>query len=150
MTPPNIHSMLQHHMNISLGQVMTHTHNSTQIDMHIAIQGFKDKELKPLPTRQQIFDDVVSVVSTFFGVTVEKMKEKVRKHNVVVCRQLCMYFMKNYSPKSTLKEIGDYFGGFDHTTVIHSRIAVENLIATDGDYKKDFELLSEQIKKHLS
>lgn len=64
-------------------------------------------------------DDIVQTVSTFYGVPVEEMVKKGRKKEVAHPRQVAMYLLRTEldTPFST---IGDFFGGRDHTTVLHA------------------------------
>lgn len=66
--------------------------------------------------------------------TIDDLKSPWRKREVVECRQVCMYIMKqrgNYK----LKRIGKHFGGRDHSTVIHACNTVTNLLDTDKTFK---------------
>ena len=47
--------------------------------------------------------------------------------------------------KSTLKSIGDHFGGKDHTTVMHSCKNVQNLIDTDQSFRDNVAELNQKI-----
>ncbi|MGB3073099.1 MAG: chromosomal replication initiator protein DnaA [Candidatus Moraniibacteriota bacterium] len=64
-------------------------------------------------------DDIVKIVSDFYGVPVEEMVKKGRKKEVAHPRQVAMYLLRTEldTPFST---IGDFFGGRDHTTVLHA------------------------------
>lgn len=81
---------------------------------------------------------VRNVVAKHLSVTPESMNKKTRKRDVVMPRQIAMYFCAKYKLGS-LKAIGEYFSedtsfSFDHTTVIHSRDTVADLRDTDTDY----------------
>lgn len=65
----------------------------------------------------------------------EVLQRKSRKREIVKARQVFMYLAKK-TTKYSLKVIGNYVDGFDHTTVIHSCITVQNLIDTDAEYKQ--------------
>jgi chromosomal replication initiator protein len=60
-------------------------------------------------------------------------------------RQITMYFAKKFT-KQSLKNIGEHFGGFDHTTVIHSCQTVENLMDTDTEYKENLMELQQKVQ----
>lgn len=64
-------------------------------------------------------DDIVKTVSDFYGVPVEEMVKKGRKKEITHPRQVAMYLLRTEldTPFST---IGDFFGGRDHTTVLHA------------------------------
>jgi len=73
-----------------------------------------------------------------------QVKEKTRKREVVFCRQLIMYFMKQYT-KDSLASIGGHFGK-DHATVLHACKTINNLIDTDKIVKDKVNTYSKKIK----
>ncbi len=88
-------------------------------------------------------DFIQKTVAAYFGVTVELLKDKTRKKEVVTARQVAMYFAKHHT-SHTLKTIGFHFGGRDHTTVMHSVQTVSDLVDSD---KKFREQVAELRKK---
>jgi len=66
----------------------------------------------------------------------------------VIARQVAMYFSKDYTNHS-LKSIGYHFGGRDHSTVIHSNQAIENLIETEDEFKDSVEQIRKVIEMNL-
>lgn len=68
------------------------------------------------------------------GVTPLLLQTKRRKRYIVMARQISMHFLKHYE-LGTLKNIGNYFGGFDHTTVIHSCDTVQKLCESTPEYR---------------
>ncbi|MEZ4911100.1 MAG: chromosomal replication initiator protein DnaA [Saprospiraceae bacterium] len=91
-------------------------------------------------------DKIKKLVAKHFDVPVEKLQEKTRLRNVVVARQLSMYLAKNFT-NSSLKVIGDSFGGRDHSTVIHSLRAVQDLMDTDTLFKDQVNDLVKLVQK---
>ena len=97
------------------------------------------------------FDRVLDIekiqksVSRFFSVSVDDLKDKTRKKEVAVARQVGMYFAKEYTGYS-LKQIGHYFGGRDHSTVIHAIQSVQALIDKDATFRKNVEDLKRLLK----
>jgi chromosomal replication initiator protein len=83
-------------------------------------------------------------VSLYFSVTVDELKDKTRKKEVATARQVAMYFAKEYTDYS-LKQIGQYFGGRDHSTVIHAVQCVNNQIIKDDSFKKSVDELKKQL-----
>lgn len=79
-------------------------------------------------------DSVVKSVCFVSEITDIEIRLKSRKREIVQPRQIAMYLIKKHTNLS-LKQIGSFFGGFDHTTVIHSVQTVEDLIDTDMNYK---------------
>ena len=72
-------------------------------------------------------------------------KDKARKKEIVIARQVAMYFSKDFTNNS-LKSIGFHFGGRDHSTVIHAVQSVNDMIDTDNIFRKNVE----EIKKRIS
>jgi len=90
-------------------------------------------------------DKIQRSVSAYFSVTIDALKDKTRKKEVSTARQVAMYFAKEYTDYS-LKQIGQYFGGRDHSTVIHAVQCVHNLIDTDLSFKKTVDDLKKQLQ----
>jgi chromosomal replication initiator protein len=99
-------------------------------------------------TKEISLDMIQKTVCDYFEVPVEKLKEPTRKRQFVQARQLSMYFAKEFT-KASLKNIGQQFGGRDHSTVIHSCQAVRNQIDTDEDFKEAVEELKKRIEISL-
>ncbi|MGB1241225.1 MAG: chromosomal replication initiator protein DnaA [Chitinophagales bacterium] len=87
---------------------------------------------------------IQKIVSDYFKVPIEQLTGKTRKRQVVQARQISMYLAKSFTDNS-LKAIGKYFGGRDHSTVIHACRAVLNLMETDRMFQEDVTELQKQI-----
>jgi chromosomal replication initiator protein len=90
-------------------------------------------------------DYIQKTVSEFFKVSIEEMKAKTRKKEIVIARQVGMFFSKEYTNHS-LKTIGAYFGGRDHSTVIHAVQSVEDMMDTNSHFKSQVEELRKKLK----
>jgi len=90
-------------------------------------------------------DYIQKFVSEYFAVTIEQMKDKTRKREIVIARQVAMYFAKEYTNMS-LKSIGNHFGGRDHSTVIHALTSVSDLMDTDKKFRATMQDLIKKIK----
>jgi len=66
-----------------------------------------------------------------------------------MARQLSMYLAKRHT-NSSLKTIGDNFGGRDHSTVIYSCKTVEDLMDTDPLVKDALDELEKKVKMSLT
>ena len=64
-------------------------------------------------------DDIVRAVTKNFNVKLSELQSKKRHHSITLPRQICMYIAKRMTSLS-LQEIGGYFGGRDHTTVLYA------------------------------
>jgi chromosomal replication initiator protein len=95
--------------------------------------------------REISIDYIQKVVSEYFEIPVEKLKEKTRKREVVQARQISMFFAKRYTNLS-LKAIGQHFGGRDHSTVIHAITTVQDLMSYDRQIKNQVEEIQRKIQ----
>jgi chromosomal replication initiator protein len=90
-------------------------------------------------------DYIQKFVAEQFSVSVDAMKDKTRKREIVVARQVAMYFAKHYTNLS-LKTIGFHFGNRDHSTVIHALTSVNDLMDTDRKFNATMQELTKKIK----
>ena len=79
-------------------------------------------------------DNICTAACDFFQVESYQLKGKTRKREIVQARQACMQIAYRKS-KLSLKQIGKYFGGRDHSTVIHSIEVIESDYLTGKDEK---------------
>jgi chromosomal replication initiator protein len=96
--------------------------------------------IKRDPSVRYTMTKIANVISQHYNISIERIRDKTRKREVVVARQVCIYFMKKHT-KETLKNIGIFVGGRDHTTAIHSIHTVNDLIDTDAEFKREIRLL---------
>ncbi len=87
---------------------------------------------------------IQEIVSNYFNISIEEMKDKARNKEIVIARQVAMYFSKDYTNNS-LKSIGFHFGGRDHSTVIHAVQSVNDMIDTDSIFKKNIQEINKRI-----
>lgn len=91
------------------------------------------KTVKEISTRREpniSIDGITKIVCEEFKVDENKVREKNRKKEIVLARQIAMYLSKKLT-KSSLKTIGLHFGGRDHSTVIHAYNNIEKLTSED-------------------
>ncbi|MFT6716917.1 MAG: chromosomal replication initiator protein [Saprospiraceae bacterium] len=117
--------------------------NKKAITLELAKQMI-DKFVKNT-AREVSIDYIQKVVCDYFNLSLEMMKSKTRKREVVQARQISMYFSKSMT-KSSLATIGAHSGGKDHATVLHACRTVNNLIETD----KRFRVYISDIEKKIN
>ncbi|MCA9393537.1 MAG: chromosomal replication initiator protein DnaA [Candidatus Omnitrophica bacterium] len=88
---------------------------------------------------------IQKTVAQFFAVTTADLQAKRRNKNIVLARQVAMYLSRNLAQMS-YPEIGNAFGGKDHTTVLHSCNKIKTVIETDEDLKTSIRKLTTQLK----
>jgi chromosomal replication initiator protein len=83
-------------------------------------------------------------VAEYFDINLSDMKAKRRNRAVAYPRQIAMYLTRQLTDHS-LPEIGEYFGGRDHTTVMHAHEKIENELKNGGSIKGVVEKLKQNI-----
>lgn len=76
---------------------------------------------------------IIEVVAERYGIKVYDLKGRSRKKQYVIPRQVAMYLCRKLIPNITLCEIGEVFGGKDHTTVLHSCERIEQELLKKGE-----------------
>ncbi len=94
--------------------------------------------------REVSIDYIQKVVSDYFQMDVATLQSKTRKRHIVQARQLAMFFAKKFT-KASLASIGSQIGKRDHATVLHACKTVDNLTATDKQFRKYVEDLSKKL-----
>ncbi len=102
-------------------------------DINIGLAREALKDLLSIQNRQIGVENIQKTVADFYKIKIADMYSKKRPASIAKPRQIAMYLAKEMTQKS-LPEIGELFGGRDHTTVLH---AVRKI---GGDRQKDSEL----------
>lgn len=108
-----------------------------------AAPGFKFRNLA-IPQNITI-DSITSIVCNKFSVAKKNLISTSRFRPIVLPRMIIMYLCLKRIPKITLKQIGDYFGKRDHTTVINAKKVIQNLIDSDAELRKVVDDLDREI-----
>ena len=119
------------------------TLNKKEIDLTLAkkmLDSFIKNAIKDIS-----LEYIQKLVCEYFEVPVEMIKSKTRKREVVQARQISMYLAKNLT-KTSLKSIGQFFGGRDHSTVIYACQTVVDLIETDKKFKGYVNDIQKKLK----
>jgi len=119
------------------------TLNKKEIDLNLAkamLKNFIKNSHKEIS-----IEYIQKLVCDYFEVPVEMVKSKTRKREIVQARQISMYLAKSYT-KTSLKSIGAFFGGRDHSTVIYACQTVVDLIETDKKFKSYVQDIQKKLK----
>lgn len=149
--PEEVISYIAEHVNASIrdleGIVVSimarSTINNEAIDTNLArriIGDFSNYEKKELT-----IEDIVKKVADYYGVEPESINTRSRKREVVLVRQVAMYFAKKYLDLSTAK-IGLYIGNRDHATVLHACKTVANLADTDKQFRTELSEIENSLQ----
>ncbi len=88
---------------------------------------------------------VQKIVASHFNIKLTDFKAKRKNKGLVIPRQIAMYLSRKLT-SSSLIEIGEKFGGKDHSTVLHSIKKVEERMSQDPSFKEMIEQLQNRIK----
>ncbi len=98
------------------------------------------KDLLALQDRLVGIDNIQRVVAEYYKIKVSDLNSKRRSRSVARPRQVAMYLAKDLTSHS-LPEIGETFGGRDHTTVLHACRKIKELLESDADIREDVKNL---------
>ncbi len=104
------------------------------------------KDLLKEPRKLITVDFIQRCVAEEFGVTLQDIKLRRRNKNIVLPRQVAMYLSRELTELS-LPEIGDFFGGKDHTTVLHSYNKIKGDLKTDLTLKDRVDRVIQVIQQ---
>ena len=112
--------------------------NKLPISVELAKEALKD--LLAVQNRQISIENIQKTVADYFKIKVADMYSKKRTRNLARPRQMAMYLARELTDLS-YPEIGQAFGGRDHTTVLHACGKIEELKAADQNLRRDYNLL---------
>ncbi|MFQ5937488.1 MAG: chromosomal replication initiator protein DnaA [Acidiferrobacterales bacterium] len=123
----------------ALRRVMANAYfTSRNIDTGLASESLKD--LLAFQERLVTINNIQKIVAEYYKIRVSDLYSKRRSRQVARPRQVAMALAKELTTHS-LPEIGDAFGGRDHTTVLHACRKVTSLVHTDIRIKEDYDNL---------
>lgn len=113
------------------------------IDIGLVREALRD--LLSIKNRQISVENIQKTVADFYKIKVADMHSKKRPANIAKPRQIAMYLAKEMTQKS-LPEIGEMFGGRDHTTVLHAVRKITAERANDPDLNQHLHLLEQTLR----
>ncbi|WP_086929255.1 chromosomal replication initiator protein DnaA [Agarilytica rhodophyticola] len=123
----------------ALKRVIANAHfTNREISVDLVREALKD--LLALQDRLVSTDNIQRVVAEYYKIKVSDLHSKRRSRSVARPRQVAMYLAKDLTNHS-LPEIGEVFGGRDHTTVLHACRKIKELLESDADIKEDIKNL---------
>jgi chromosomal replication initiator protein len=104
------------------------------------------RDLIAIQDRQVSVDNIQRIVAEYYNIKHSDMLSKRRNRTVARPRQMAMSLAKELTQHS-LPELGDFFGGRDHTTVIHACRKIDELKETNADLAEDYRNLSRLLNR---
>jgi chromosomal replication initiator protein len=113
-----------------------------RIDLDLAKAALGDTATPDLRriTIQQIFD----AVTKYYNVRLSDLQSKKRHKSIAFPRQVCMFLARRHT-RYSLEEIGGYFGGRDHTTVMHAVRTIDSDIKSEREVAEQLTYLEGQL-----
>jgi chromosomal replication initiator protein len=108
------------------------------IDIELTREALRD--LLVFQERRVTVQNIQKTVAEYFKMRVSDLHSKRRNRQITRPRQIAMALSKELTSMS-LPEIGDAFGGRDHTTVLHAQRKVKELIGSDARVREDYQNL---------
>ncbi|MGE4368657.1 MAG: chromosomal replication initiator protein DnaA [Burkholderiaceae bacterium] len=103
------------------------------------------KDLLSVSNGQITVENIQKTVADFYKIKVADMYSKRRPANIAMPRQVAMYLAKELTQKS-LPEIGDLFGGRDHTTVLHAVRKIADARSKQSELNHALHVLEQTLK----
>ena len=123
----------------ALKRVIANSHfTNREISVELVRESLKD--LLALQDRLVSIDNIQRIVAEYYKIKISDLHSKRRSRSVARPRQVAMYLAKDLTHHS-LPEIGEVFGGRDHTTVLHACRKIKELLESDADIREDVKNL---------
>ena len=103
------------------------------------------KDLLALQDKLVTVENIQRTVAEYYKIKFSDLLSKRRSRSVARPRQVAMYLTKQLTTKS-LPEIGEAFGGRDHTTVLHACRTIKTLHGSSHDIAEDLRILTRTLK----
>jgi chromosomal replication initiator protein len=103
------------------------------------------KDLLSIQNRQISVENIQKAVADFYSIKVADMYSKKRPANIARPRQIAMFMAKELTQKS-LPEIGELFGGRDHTTVLHAVRKIGEERSHDSQLNHEIHVIEQTLK----
>jgi len=114
-------------------------------DINIGLAREALKDLLSIQNRQISVENIQKTVADFYKIKVADMYSKKRPASIARPRQIAMYLAKDMTKKS-LPEIGELFGGRDHTTVLHAVRKIGEERTRNGELNQQLHVLEQTLK----
>ena len=114
------------------------------ITLELAEEALRD-QINPDAPREITLPYILEVVSDHFGIRTSDIISKKKDAEIVFPRQIVMYLAKELT-QTPLKNIGQFLGGRDHTTVLHGKRKIEEQLQSDESLRRVMEVLRKKIK----
>ena len=122
--------------------------NNQPITLEIAKQAI-DGDLETRGGNAPSLQSIIESVTRFYDVKLVDLLSKRRHKSIAMPRQVCMYLARKHT-RFSLEEIGGYFGGRDHTTVMHAVRTIEQKAGLDQKLQAEVDRIEQDLLQRAS
>ena len=114
------------------------------IDLDLAKSSLGDTH--PPEQKRVTIQQILDAVTKFYAVRLSDLQSKKRNKSIAFPRQVCMFLARKHT-RYSLEEIGGYFGGRDHTTVLHAVRTIDDDISQDPEVARQVTQIDGELTK---
>jgi chromosomal replication initiator protein len=122
--------------------------NNQPISLELAKQAI-DGDLESRGGNAPSLQSIIESVTRFYDVKLIDLLSKRRHKSIAMPRQVCMYLARKHT-RFSLEEIGGYFGGRDHTTVMHAVRTIEEKASADQKLQAEVDRIEQDLLQRAS
>lgn len=119
---------------------------SREIDLKIAHEAMGEPINAAPRSNQTTLQNIIDVVTRYYNVKLQDLQSRRRNKSIAEPRQVCMWLARRRT-RFSLEEIGGYFGGRDHTTVMHSIRTTDDRAGNDATFARQLDRLDDEIQQ---
>lgn len=94
---------------------------------------------------RSLIETIIKVVANYYGLKVQDLKKVTRRQKIVLPRQIAMYLIRTHT-KLGFKDIGEFLGGKDHTTILHAVQKIEKSFEENSAIREAIENIEKLIR----
>ena len=109
------------------------------IDLKLALEAFNGTVSENIEKSELTISHIKKTVADFYNLTITQLNSKSRTSNIIVARHIAMYLCRELVKDVSFIQIGNEFGGRDHSTVMKACDKVKKNIEKDVNYRQAVE-----------
>ena len=91
-------------------------------------------------------EKIVAGATEYFGLRLADLQSRKRTRTIALPRQICMFLARQHT-RFSLEEIGGYFGGRDHTTVLHAIRTITDRKELEPEISNALDAINQRIRE---
>jgi chromosomal replication initiator protein len=121
--------------------------NKVEINLDIVKVALADDRVSNVRSNQPSIQMIIDAVTVYYDIKLSDLMSKRRHKSIALPRQVCMWLARKHT-RYSLEEIGGYFGGRDHTTVLHAVRTIGTRRDEDPDISKAVDRIESSIVRN--